>query len=312
MASDSQNYVFGYVDPDTDGVMSSIGYAHLRKMRDGEDFTPVVFGKIDSETRYVLDELDLERPQQVETLPDEINITIVDTHYPNQLPEQINLNDIVQIIDHHPGGSMDPFPNAEIQNEEVGAAATLVAEKIRNAEIEPDDSIAGGLAAAIISNTLNFTAPSTVSRDREAYNWLAQYSEIDEMFIQEMFKMRSDITDLSTPEVLKADYKEFQFPDKDIGIAQLETVDLNGFIRRDDFKESLEFVEKELDVDHIIFNGVDIMDRKSVVAVTEPKMKELYTEHLECEFDAGLAHLDEIILRKTHIVPPLEANYEKE
>ncbi len=57
-------YVIGHRNPDTDSICSAIGYAHLKKAL-GEYVVPARAGKINSETKYVLDSFGIQPPQLI-------------------------------------------------------------------------------------------------------------------------------------------------------------------------------------------------------------------------------------------------------
>lgn len=54
-------YVIGHRNPDTDSIVSAIGYAHLKEAL-GDPAEPARAGKINAETRYVLDRFGVEPP----------------------------------------------------------------------------------------------------------------------------------------------------------------------------------------------------------------------------------------------------------
>lgn len=307
--SGESKYVFGYVDPDTDGVMSAIGYARLRRKRDDTRFVPVVFGDTDGETDYIFERTDLDRPRRVTELPDGAAIALVDTHHPEQLPDAVDPADVVEIVDHHPGGPQDAFPNATVQNDPVGAAATLVAERFHDAGIRPDPQVATGLAVAVVSNTLNFAAPSACDRDIAMYEWLNRYGGVDDGFVDEMFERRHDLAGTPTVDALKSDFKRVHLGDIQIGVSQLEIVDLTGFLERSDVRESLTTLREELALDHMVFNGVDVHDHESALVVVDDELERLYAEAVGVTFENGIARVDDVVLRKSHVVPPLESKY---
>ena len=54
-------YVIGHRNPDTDSICSAIGYAHLKRAL-GDTAVPARAGKINAETRYVLERFGMETP----------------------------------------------------------------------------------------------------------------------------------------------------------------------------------------------------------------------------------------------------------
>ncbi len=71
MAAESSKivYVIGHKNPDTDSVCSAIGYAHFKNVTDRRYlFTAARAGKINEETRFVLERFGVPAPQVVESL----------------------------------------------------------------------------------------------------------------------------------------------------------------------------------------------------------------------------------------------------
>lgn len=302
----SNSYVFAYVNPDTDGVCSSIGYSYLKRFTTGEEYSPVVFGAMNSETLFVLSYFGVATPIINPRIPANCKIAIVDTHHINQLPPNIPLQNVVEILDHHPAGDPYDFPNAVIQNENVGAVATLIAEKIKTNSLHPDNKTAGLLIAAIISNTINFSAPSASARDRDAMNWLANFTRLDSTFAQQLISSRVEETEKAIREVILADYKEFTIGSRRIGISQVETASLQSIIAHSDLLTSLIEIRTEKNLDHILLNGIDLIQKVSVIVSPQPATQEMLRQALGANFRNGIAEFERILLRKTDLIPTLQ------
>jgi len=62
-------YVIGHKNPDTDSICSAIGYAHFKNVTDKRYlFTPARAGKVNEETRFVLDRFGVPAPGEMESL----------------------------------------------------------------------------------------------------------------------------------------------------------------------------------------------------------------------------------------------------
>jgi len=98
---------------------------------------------------------------------------ILDLSNPKYFPDFVNKDNIIEIIDHHPG--YEEYWNNILKDksiiEPVGAVATIIFEKYKQAGLldKMNKDVALLLMAAILDNTLNFTANITTSRDKEAY-----------------------------------------------------------------------------------------------------------------------------------------------
>lgn len=62
-------YVIGHTTPDTDSVCSAIGYAHFKNATDKRYvFTPVRAGKLNSETKFILERFGVPAPAEMDSL----------------------------------------------------------------------------------------------------------------------------------------------------------------------------------------------------------------------------------------------------
>jgi manganese-dependent inorganic pyrophosphatase len=62
MNIENKTFVIGHVNPDTDSISASIGYAWLLRERDGIDAIPARAGAMNMQTTWVLDRLNLQAP----------------------------------------------------------------------------------------------------------------------------------------------------------------------------------------------------------------------------------------------------------
>lgn len=108
---------------------------------------------------------------------------ILDVSAPDFFDKSVDIDRIVQIIDHHFGfedyWSSKPKVNARI--EKIGAVATIIFElyKQENLLNKLDKDMCLLLMAAILDNTLNFKAKVTTTRDKKAYKILESLANLD-------------------------------------------------------------------------------------------------------------------------------------
>jgi manganese-dependent inorganic pyrophosphatase len=303
----AQGYVFSYVNPDTDGVASAIGYTFLRRARDDVRFQPLIWGDLNAETTLVLAHFHASAPAQGRDLPPDADLVLVDTHHPAQLASQVNPQRVVEIIDHHPGGSPEAFPNAIIQNETVGAAATLLVERIVRHNLQPGPIISGLLAAAIVSNTYNLVAPSTTIRDREALDWLSQHCDFDDSLPGRMMQAASATAGRDTSDLMIHNYKNFQLGSLSIGIVQIETTLPVDILTRADLQSALADLRSKEQVDHVLLSVIDLAGAQTHLITDSQDSKQLMEQALEVSFTGGIATVPRILMRKTDLVPGLGA-----
>ena len=97
-------YVTGHSSPDSDTVCSSIAYASLLQAM-GYEAVPVVLGKINHETEYILKTAGLETPQLLEDAAGQ-NMILVDHSDYTQSVQGLKEGHIISIIDHHGDGTL--------------------------------------------------------------------------------------------------------------------------------------------------------------------------------------------------------------
>lgn len=301
-------YVTSYVNPDTDGVACCIAISACLNGRSGPTFEPIVFGALNDETQLVLKRFGWPTPRVVDAVEPHAKVVLVDTHHTAQLSPEIDPNSVFMIVDHHPGGDPEAFPNAEIENELVGAAATLVAERWYRDGLEMDSSIAGLLASAIVSNTLNLLAPTTTDRDRVMFERLRLACDIDEAFVEEMLQALSARSDLRTNDLLRSDFKIFPAKEFRIGITQIETARAAEVIDRKDLVDQLNELKEETGVDYCFMTVVDLAVGWTYTIVPDDRTASLLINAISVVFDEhGVARNNRIMLRKSDFVPQIVA-----
>lgn len=301
-------YICSYVNPDTDGVCSALAYAAVAQAT-GErlKYEPVMFGELQPETEWVLEYFSVARPQVASSVPSNAPIVLLDTHHPAQLPTDFPRERVTEIVDHHPAGESDAFPNAQITNEPVGAVATVLSERYRSSGATLDGKVAGLLGAAIISNTLNFTAPSTSERDWAASGWLTGFEALEPEFVTALFSARSTVLEKSTSEIVRSDFKEFNIGGRAVGIAQIELGDAAPLTGRANLLRSLVDLKEERVLDHILLNAASISEGRSVLIAPEQSTREILAVGVNAHFEGATAQMDRVLLRKTDLVPGLQS-----
>lgn len=294
-----------YSNPDTDGVACALAYAAL-KQATGEAYVPVYFGKLDKESEFALAQLNAAPPMAIKDATAFDRICLVDTHHIAQLPPTIDPVKVTEIIDHHPNGDPSAFPNAVIENEQVGAAATLVAERYRISGIRPDRQVAGMLTFAIYSNTLNFSAPSTSDRDREALTWLEQYFKADAEIIAQLFEARSDISDIATADLIASNMKEFNWGGHKVGISQVELTSLKSLSNRQDLISEIAHFRQERGLEWLFFTAVNITAKNTMLVCPDKLTTKMLNEALGLSLTNEIAYVDRILMRKTDFIPQLQ------
>ncbi len=92
--------VFGHKNPDTDSVTSAIVMAEFEKKL-GNDAKAYVLGKLNKETKYVLNYLHMEQPELLESVEDGQKVILVDHNEIKQSVENRENAKILKVVDHH-------------------------------------------------------------------------------------------------------------------------------------------------------------------------------------------------------------------
>lgn len=298
------NIVISYSNPDTDGVACSIAMAKLLSMQDEQQWVPMILGSIGEETQFVLQQLNLRGPTILPSFANVDKITLVDTHHKAQLPQDFPFERVVTIIDHHPNGDDQLFSTATITNQKIGAAASIVAKLFIDQGVM-DISMLQLLGFAILSNTLNFSAPSTTNFDRDIYAQINRIAPISEKLIDEMFEQRSVILKRDMYIVLNSDFKIFDTKAGRVGISQIEAYNLVALINIEQTLSALTQIANEKHLNLCLFNGVDIKTGQSLVFPANKESADLLCDIFQLGSCTVPLIFNRILLRKTDFVPPL-------
>ena len=296
-------YILSYNNPDTDSVCSSIAYSYYLKTYD-KVYVPVICGNISPETSFVLKAANVDIPFENRELEPDKKIVLIDTHNISQIPHLTFPDNVIEIIDHHSDGDMSIFKNADITNRQIGAVASIIAEKCLNKNIM-NKSLAILLGSAIISNTVNFTAPSTTNYDKIIFKKIEEYYAFNKDYAYEMFKYKNSILNKRNFEILTSDEKDYIIANHNVKIAQLELVNVCENICFEDFYCEMKNIIYHGNIDVYIVSFIDVVNLKTFILVADEYSSELVQLILNQTSSRKLYEFDRVLLRKTDIVPKL-------
>ena len=209
-AIDGPIYVTGHKSPDSDTVGSSIAYAALlREM--GYDAKPVVLGKINSETKYILEKAGIDAPEILSDASG-LNMVLVDHSEYSQSADGLEDANVISIIDHHSDGSVTTGNQLIYDARPLGSTSTIIWIRYRNYGLVPDKQTAYVMMGAILSDTKNLQSKNTTFADREALKELsgiAGVKDTDTLY-QEMYKASVSYEGMTDEEIFFSDYKEYE------------------------------------------------------------------------------------------------------
>jgi manganese-dependent inorganic pyrophosphatase len=213
--------------------------------------------------------------------------------------------EIVEILDHHHIGSIETRVPVPATFDPVGATATLVVERYRQAGMEPTRSTATMLLGAALSDTVILNSPTTTERDHAVAEYLERVLELDATeFGREMFESTSDVSHVPAEEIVARDVKEYEVaPGETISIAQVETVGDSLRDRKDELLEALR-AQRERDghvlsalmVTDILAKGSDLLVAGDLAPVERA---------FDSQADEGVLELPGVMSRKKQVAPKL-------
>ncbi|USD20194.1 manganese-dependent inorganic pyrophosphatase [Microbulbifer variabilis] len=301
----TQNLVWtGHKIPDTDSVSGSLLSAFIYGGK------PAIPSKINPETRFAIEQCGAEEPEIIENFSGK-TVGLVDFNQGTQLPTGIDPDLIVAIIDHHAiGGSPINIPNViSIETRPWGSSATILTDHAQKFAIELPVHLACMGLAAILSDTVNLTSPTTTEYDKVYVKKLAKRAGIDDIdkFAERMLLEKSDLGGFSAKDIILLDFKDFEFGGKEVGIGVAETLTAQQLInRRYELKSAMGEIKKEKGIDHLIFAIVDTRENKSYLLWSDTSDKDLIVSAFGDQVVDDMVVAKGVISRKRQIGPAIQ------
>ena len=303
-------YIVGHKSPDTDSICSSIAYAEYLKKKNN-NVVACRTGKINPETKYVLDYFKIKEPQMLSSAKGK-KIILIDHNETKQSPDDIEKGEIIQIIDHHKV-SFNYDKAISFYVEPIGATASIIAKQfLQDPTVELSKGIAGILLSAILSDTVIFRSPTTTREDVIIARRLAEIAEIKDIeeFGISMKKEKSNLKGLTAEEIILSDFKEYDFKNIKIGCGQIEVCDLKETQeRKKELLKTIKKISKKRSYDALLLLATDIIKQGSEVLFWE---KDNYMEKaFDKKVENNTLYLEGVMSRKKQIIPLLTKFFAK-
>ena len=228
----------------------------------------------------------------------------VDHNERSQAIDGIEEAEILEIVDHHRVADIQTVGPVLFRAEPVGCTATIVAKCYKESGVEIPQDMAGLMLGAIISDTLLFKSPTCTPTDTKMAKELAAIAGVDiQEFGMSMFKAGTSLVGKTVEEIFNQDYKKFTFGDLSAGVAQVNTMDIEGFAPyKKDMLDYMEQVAKDNHMEFTMLLLTDVINATSEVLVAGPRK-----DYVETAFHVELvdqqASLPGVISRKKQVVP---------
>ena len=299
-------YTCGHTTPDSDSICSAISLAYLLN-KIGREAIPARQGEPNPETKFILEKFGFEAPLLKTQFAGE-ELFITDYSDKGQAPADIDEATVVGIVDHHKLGDITTSAPLECWIRPVGCTNTIVKEMYDYHGVEIPANIAGIMMCAILSDTVIFKSPTCTDIDIKVVRELAEIAGVEDFGAlgMEMFKVKSQVEGVSARDLILRDYKPFDMHGNQVGIGQLEVVDLSIF---DEIKDDLESDLEDLRVEHNLHTAclllTDIMKEGSEVIVASAD-NSIFENAFDVQLVDGKVWLDGCLSRKKQIIPFLE------
>lgn len=212
---------------------------------------------------------------------------------------------VLEIIDHHRVADVQTSQPIFFRNEPLGSTSTIVGKSFFENGIKPSREAAGLLCGAIISDTLLFKSPTCTNQDIQMCKKLAKIAGIEsiEDFAKEMFKAGTSLKGKTVEEIFNQDFKPFKIDDFKLGVAQVNTMDIEGFMPLKE--EMLKYMSKKADegrFNMVLLLLTDILNEGSQILVVG-KDKEMIETTFNTKIENDTAFLPGVLSRKKQVIP---------
>ena len=305
--------VTGHKSPDSDTVCSSIVYANLLNQL-GVKAKPVVLGKINKESEYILSVAEVDTPEKLDDATGKY-MALVDHSQYIQSSDNLDKATIVSVIDHHGVGSIVTGNQLVYDGRPLGSTATILWIKYRDYGVKYDSTIATLMLGAIYSDTKGLTSDTTTVADKKIAAILLKESKVkdEKEFYNNMYKGTISHEGMTDEEIYYSDYKEYITRGTKYSVANVSVYDdKEAFDMAHKLKKIIkgEIEKKGLDYGFIAISIVHDTESKTYFVGSDEKADEIIEKAFEDEVvkdEHGDVYLhDTYASRKKIFVPKVD------
>lgn len=294
--------------PDTDSVCASIVFQNFLEQK-WKKSTPIKLWNLNKETKFVLDFCWIPEPETVTELEEWTKIALVDHNEKSQSIDNISKYQIEYLVDHHKIWDFETSEPLFSRTEKLCSTNSILYKMFKENWFEISETIAKLMLSAVLSDSLNFRSATTTKEDvqiAKELNKIAKIEDLDE-YAKKMFDAKSDLEWFSVEEIIKSDYKNFDFNWTKAWIWTLETTNPNFSLdKKDEILKWLKKIKSKDNLDFILLSVVDILEEKNTSFVLNWLEKEVIEKVFETKVENNLADLWKRLSRKKQIVPDLD------
>ena len=293
--------------PDTDCTLSAIIFTDYLNKIGLYSATAYIQWKLNKETEYLLELLKIKQPEIATSFPAWTKVALVDHNETFQTLDNLTELEVEYIVDHHKVDFSCPSP-LNIRMEKICSTCSILYKMYKESSIEISKEIWTMMLAWVLSDSILFKSATTTKEDIKIANELKEITWINdfEAFAMPMFDAKSDLWDMKVEDLIKYDYKEFNFNWIKAWVGTLETTNPWYWLsRKDEILKWLESIKNKDWLDFIMLSIVDIIWEKNTSIVLDWKDSEVLSEVFSSEVSDNLIDLKRRLSRKKQIIPNL-------
>lgn len=296
----------GHINPDTDSILAAILISRFGEKLFGIRVEAVGAGEVNNETKFILEKMGIKKPRILSEIKNE-DVVLVDTTEPKQIIGGVTEDNLAAVIDHHNLGGLKSSKPIYHRVEPIGCTGSVIYKMLKEKNIKIDKTSATLIITCILSDTLNFSSPTSTSDDKKILKELNKAAKLDiRKFVSEMFCAKSSLKGITIEDIVNKDYKQFDMGSSKVGIGVWETTNpesVNAQVEK--IMAALILKKAEQNLDYVYFSVVDILNNSSLLYLPGDKEKNLAEKVFKGPIDKNKMFLAGVVSRKKQIVPPL-------
>ena len=306
-------YTIGHLSPDLDTVASAYIYAKFlteASLYPDCEIVPLVSEEPNHETKTIFAKFKAELPRKITDIEitDDDRFILVDHNEEAQRHPLVVGDRVLEIIDHHKINISFTTP-IKIDVRPLASTCSIIHLLYKAHSISPSKVIEELVLSAILSDTSGLKSPTTTGTDSTLAHQIAEKHNmnIDEL-IFEIYKAKSEISQLSIAELIKKDYKIFDFGGKKVFIGTVETVEPHKVLEKlGDIVPGLNELKPSLGVSHAFLCVTDMLKVNTKVIYETEEEGSILAKAFTAISEGNVSDIGPRISRKKEIAPAIEA-----
>jgi len=309
----AKTYIIGHTKPDTDSVVAAMALQYLYQQKDcfsRAEAEAVIADPLNPETTFLFEKFGVKAPRKITAadITAEDQVVLVDHNEESQRLVGLNQDQIVEVIDHHKANLNFSQP-IFLTFKTWGSSNTIVYFMMKKNGIKPDKTLASLMLAAILSDTVGFKSATTTPKDRELGLELAEIAGITKIedFALEIFKAKSNVSTLTDEQIVRNDYKVFDFGKK-VFIDQIETVEQDVLVnnKKQSLLAAMQQVKTQEKVDLIFVAITDILKVNTKLLILSEAEAKVAEQAFGGKVTDSILDIGPKMSRKKEIAPAFE------